>query len=222
MAKTLNLEDLYSRLRKENGHQHWWPGNTDDEIIIGAMLTQQASWKNVELAMDNLRRAGCLSLRKIDSMDLHDLEGCVKPSGFYRQKAARLKAFARHVYSSHGSLGRMLSGRAGTLRKELLELDGIGPETADSILLYAAGKPAFVIDAYTKRIMNRIYGLDKDIGYYELQEHITSRIRKDAGLYNDFHAQLVELGKNHCRTKPLCNMCPIIQYCRHGRKNAQR
>lgn len=215
MKRKLRLDSLYLLLRKRLGHRNWWPGETPDEIVIGAILTQQASWKNAELAIANLREKNMLSLERIASSDLRKLERCVRPSGFYRQKARRLKAISSYIIGNGGSLKRFLDKDHHDLRKELLSLDGIGPETADSIILYAAEKPIFVIDAYTKRIMSRVYGTDPEIDYHELQELITGSIPRDVGLYNDFHAQFVELGKNFCRTKPLCGNCPVRDHCRY-------
>lgn len=215
MPAQLGLGSLYSLLKRQFGFLDWWPGETADEIVIGAVLTQQASWRNVEMAISNLRAGGLLSLDGLADADLGTIERCVRPSGFYRQKAKRLKELAAYVKKNHGSLDGLFEKSAAELRKELLELEGVGPETADSILLYAAGKPVFVIDAYTKRIMNRVYGTDPDIGYHELQSLITGGIPEDAELYNDFHAQFVELGKNFCRTKPMCGDCPVNRHCRY-------
>ena len=187
----------------------WWPGDTPDEIIIGAILTQQASWKNAEKAISNLREAGLLSLAKIRSERLSALQKQIKPSGFYRQKAGRLKSFSKHLFSNYGSLDEMFEMRLPELRAELLSINGIGNETADSILLYAACRKVFVVDAYTKRIMSRIYGTDEGIDYCKLQAFISSKIDSSLELYQDFHAQFVELGKNYCKTKPLCNGCPV-------------
>lgn len=212
----LTVAGLYDALRKEHGHMGWWPGDTADEIVIGAVLTQRTSWSNVEMAIANLREAGRLSIRGIGSMRTSDLERDIRPAGFYRQKAATLKGFAAHAMAVHGSLRGMLSTDTSALRKELLSLKGIGPETADSILLYAANRPVFVIDAYTRRIMGRIYGMDSSMGYDEMQGYIEARVARSASLYNDFHAQLVEHGKRRCRTKPLCNGCPVKSYCLHG------
>ncbi len=220
-GSTLCVAGLYLVLRKQHGHMGWWPADTPDEIVIGAVLTQQASWRNVERALNNLGTQGRLSIDGINRMRTADLERCIRPSGFYRRKAAVLKGFASHVISVHGSLKMMLCVDATALRKELLSIRGIGPQTADSIILYAAGRPVFVIDAYTRRIMSRVYGIDGAMGYGELQQYMSSRLDESAELYNDFHAQLVELGKRHCKTKPLCNGCPVMSYCLHGRRNAK-
>ncbi|MDE1823807.1 MAG: hypothetical protein KGH74_00740 [Candidatus Micrarchaeota archaeon] len=208
-------------MRKRFGFRDWWPGDTKDEIIIGAMLTQQASWSNVEKAISNLKSSDGVDLRKISAMDIRKLEMLVRPSGFYRQKARRLKGIASYIFGNYPSLGRMFSKETGELRQELLSLDGIGPETADSILLYAAGKPSFVIDAYTKRIMNRVYGIGLDMDYDNLKTLITDNIKDDIELYSDFHAQFVELGKRYCRTRPICKDCPASGLCRYKRMNAK-
>ncbi len=199
-------------MRSRFGFLNWWPGETTDEIVIGAILTQQASWKNVEKAISNLKAAGCLNMRRISKLNTASLEGYIRPSGFFRQKARRLKCFANYVRSNHGSLDRMFKEPLQELREELLSINGIGEETADSILLYAAGKRIFVIDSYTKRIMSRMYG-GGELEYGELQLRISSSIENNIGLYKDFHAQFVELGKNYCKTKPLCNKCPVKSYC---------
>lgn len=219
--KALPFPELYTKLRDRFGYLDWWPGETNDEIIIGAILTQQASWKNVEKAISNLKAANCLDLKKISRMRISSLEKHIRPSGFYKQKAARLKGFARYVYSKYPSLDDMLSKDAGELREELLSTKGIGRETADSIILYTAGKLMFVVDAYTKRITSRIYGSDPDIEYDELRFNISASIPDDLELYKDFHAQFVELGKRYCKTKPLCNDCPVKSYCQY-RGNAAR
>ncbi len=217
--RVLRIPELYSKLKSAFGYRGWWPAETRDEIIIGAILTQQTSWKNVEKAISNLRDEGLLDLRKISAASTPRLERCIRPSGFYRQKAGRLKGFARHVFSNYSSLDEMFSKGAGELREELLSINGIGKETADSISLYAAGKLMFVIDAYTKRILSRVYGSDQRIAYDELRFNISGSIPDDLELYKDFHAQFVELGKRYCKTKPLCNECPVKSYCRYQSSN---
>ncbi len=211
----LSYPELYKRLRASFGHLGWWPGETRDEIVIGAILTQQTSWKNVERAIDGLRSEGLVDLKRISATNVKVIERAIRPSGFYRQKARRLKGIATYLCRNYGTLDRLFRKDAIALRKELLSLNGIGKETADSIILYAAEKPIFVIDAYTRRIMSRAYGTDPEIDYDALQVMITSGIRKNLGLYKDFHAQFVELGKANCRTRPICAGCPISEYCRY-------
>ncbi len=213
MTRELSYPDLYRKLRNRFGDLDWWPGETRDEIIIGAILTQQASWRNVEMAIANLRGEGALDLRKISRMRIGRLERLIRPSGYYRQKAKRLKAIAGYIFRNYKDLDELLGKDAEELRQELLSLDGIGRETADSIILYAAEKPIFVIDAYTRRIMNRVYGTDDGMDYDELRALLSGSIKRDLGLYKDFHAQFVELGKEYCRQRPLCAGCPINEAC---------
>ncbi|MCL4364781.1 hypothetical protein M1590_00430 [Candidatus Marsarchaeota archaeon] len=219
MHSKITFPELYSCLRNRFGFLDWWPGDTPDEIIIGAILTQNASWKNVEKAISNLKDAGCLSLSSIKKINTKMLEAYIRPSGFFRQKSRRLKIFANYVLSNYDSLDVMFMKPVSALRSELLCLHGIGRETADSIILYAAEKPVFVIDAYTKRITCRIYDNKKEPEYDELQRIISSGIKRNLGLYQDFHAQFVELGKNYCRTEPLCSKCPVRKYCLFGARS---
>ncbi len=177
---------------------------TTDQI-----LTQNTSWKNVEKAIACLKRDNLVDFSKIASVDAEKLALLIKPSGYYNQKAKRLKLFAEHVVGNYGSLKRMLSKGASELRTELLSLHGIGPETADSIILYAAGKPVFVIDAYTKRIFARIGLSTEGSSYGELQALFMESLPSDASLFREYHALIVELGKNVCRKKPLCGACPL-------------
>jgi endonuclease-3 related protein len=211
-----SLMIIYSRLNKRFGFLNWWPADSKFEIIIGAILTQQASWKNVEKAIFNMKKEHILDIDAVYGVKTEVLENIIKPSGFYKQKAKRIKAFVEHVKNQHGTLENMLVQNSNKLRKELLSLNGIGKETADSIMLYAAGKPIFVIDAYTKRIMKRIYKIEKEMDYDSLQDSITSKIPKNIKLYKDFHAQFVELGKNYCKSTPKCTECPIKTLCKHS------
>ncbi len=211
---------LYRLLRSRFGFLDWWPGDTKEEVFVGAILTQQTSWKNVEKAISNLKGCDAVSIEKIASMDLHRLEQLVRPSGYYRQKAMRLKQACSYIINSYGSLDSFFRLGGSELRLKLLSIKGIGPETADSIALYAAGKPSFVIDAYTKRIMHRIYGTSEGISYEELKAYFERSLGEDAELYNDFHAQFVELGKRYCRAKPLCSGCPACHICAYA-KNVQ-
>ena len=207
---------IYRKLRRRFGFLDWWPGETKDEILIGAVLTQQTSWKNVEKAIANLRAAGMLDIGSIASAGTGELEALVRPSGFYRQKAGRLRRICRFIKRSYGSLESLFSLDDGELRETLLALDGIGKETADSIILYAAGKPTFVVDSYTRRAMARIMGWSDERGYDELKGHFESGIRKDTSLFKDMHAQFVELGKNYCKKRPLCGGCPLNSMCSYA------
>jgi endonuclease-3 related protein len=209
---TLELIDFYGVLNSRFGFLNWWPADSKEEVVVGAILTQQASWKNVEKAIASLKSAEMISVEKLAKADIRKLELFVKPSGFYRQKARRLKSFMKYVYENYANFDNFFNKSTEELRKELLELNGIGKETADSIVLYAAGKPIFVIDAYTRRIIERVYGLELD--YDELQNFIENKIERNISLYKDFHAQFVELGKNYCKTKPLCDDCPLNVFCK--------
>ena len=210
------LLGLYDRLRAEYGFLDWWPGETKAEVMVGAILTQNTSWTNAQKAIANLKRAKLLNLEKLSGAKLGRLEGLIRPSGFYRQKALRLKQIFMYIRKKHLTLHRFLSRDKVSLRNELLLLNGIGKETADSIVLYAAQKSTFVIDAYTKRITSRLYGTSERIGYDELQNSIQSEIPEDVGLYKDFHAQFVEHAKKYCRKKPLCPQCPLNRICAYA------
>jgi endonuclease-3 related protein len=212
-AKQLPLSELYTKLMHRFGYLNWWPGDTKLEIIAGAILTQNTSWKNVEKAIRNLKEEGMLSMHKLAESNIKSIEHAIRPSGFYKQKANRLKGTISYILANYKTLDSFFGKSTEELRKELLSLNGIGNETADSIILYAAGKPTFVIDAYTKRIMNRIYGIDKNAEYMELKSLFENTLEKNTRLFKDFHAQFVELGKNFCKSEPICNECPVKNYC---------
>jgi len=227
----MNQRDFYKSLLSEFGPQGWWPVTEPRgkkptykkraslterqkfEVCAGAILTQNTSWKNVEKAIENLLRANAMSVGVINSIPKKRLALLVKPSGYFNQKAGRLKKFCAYIEKNYrGDLGKMLSKPSAELRPELLSLHGIGPETADSILLYAAGWPVFVVDAYTKRIAERFYGKEFR-SYEELRQFFESRTPRSAQKFNEFHALLVELGKNYCIREPKCTECPINKNC---------
>jgi endonuclease III related protein len=212
--RTRALADYYSALRASFGPQHWWPARTRLEVILGAILTQNTSWRNAAFAITNLRRAGLLSWRGLRSATLSRLEGCVHPAGFFRQKAKAIHNFADWLAREHnGSLDRLFSLGDSELRERLLELRGLGPETADAIMLYAAGRATFVADAYTRRILGRHGILPEDAGYDDTQAVLHRHLPREAECYNEFHALLVELGKRHCtRQRPRCSGCPLESY----------
>lgn len=214
----LELEELYKKLRDNFGYLNWWPGETKVEIVVGAILTQNTAWKNVEKAIKNLRERKMLSLERLASTRLIELEDAIRPSGFYRQKAKRLSNLFKYIKKNYSTLERFFDKDKNELRSELLNLNGIGNETADSIILYAAEKPTFVIDTYTRRIMHRVYGIEEEIKYNKLKEYFESRLKQDLELYKDFHAQFVELGKRFCKKKPLCDECPIMDHCLYASK----
>lgn len=216
----ISLIGLYGLLRSHFGFRNWWPGDTKDEIIIGAILTQQTTWRNVERAIENLKSEGLLSIESIAACKRSRLEKLIRSTGYYRQKSIRLIDFCKIISSSYGGFARMERLGDDEMRDALLSINGVGPETADSIMLYAAGRKRFVVDAYTKRIFSRIYGTDVEIPYDEMQEFITSRIPRKLRIYKDFHAQLVELGKNNCKAVPECGTCPAAEYCMHANRNS--
>jgi endonuclease-3 related protein len=186
------------------------------EVCAGAILTQNTNWANVEKALARLHEAGIRGLPALLAVPQRRLERLIRSSGYFRQKAKKLKAFARHLAGRGGKVGTWLCGDLGARRAELLGLYGIGPETADSILLYAAGRPSFVIDAYTLRIGKRLAWF-RDHSYHQAQSYLTRRLPDDAALYNQFHALLVYFAKVRCRkSEPLCAGCPLQEVCRHG------
>jgi len=214
------LLDIFQRLLEHFGPQQWWPADTPLEMVIGAILTQNTNWINVEKALANLRRANALSVAALDNLDEASLQGLIRSSGFFRQKAARLKQFVRHLRRVHqGDLDLMLAQEMARLRNELLSLKGIGPETADSIILYAGRQPTFVIDAYTVRLLQRLGLIDGDPGYESLRSAFMQALPNDDRLFNEFHALIVRTGKGYCtRQSPGCSGCPLRSICATGRK----
>ena len=227
---------VYRLLLKAYGPQGWWPvtpvagtrpryrpgfsGRLTErqrlEVCLGAILTQNTNWGNVEKAMSRLHGAGIRDLPDFLAVPQRRLEGLIRSSGYFRQKAKKLKAFVRRLRRCGGGVGEWLAGDLAARRQELLGLYGIGPETADSILLYAAGRPAFVVDAYTVRIGRRV-GWFSCPTYAGAQAYLTRRLPADPVLYNELHALLVFLAKDHCRKNPVCAGCPLKEVCRHGR-----
>jgi len=193
------------------GPQHWWPAETPFEVIVGAILTQNTSWKNVEAAIANLKREKLLSPIAMERVSVRRLERLIRSSGYFRQKAKKLKAFVRFLRLEYGgALKRMFRTPTAELREKLLGVHGIGPETADSILLYAARKEVFVVDAYTKRILSRHGWTEEDVDYEEMRSLVEDNLPRDVSLYNEFHAQFVQVGKNWCRPRdPRCSECPL-------------
>jgi endonuclease III related protein len=213
-----SLRVIFDRLLAAYGPQHWWPGDSPFEVIVGAILTQQTAWANVEKALANLRVSGDLSPDDIRATSEDDLAALIRPSGFYRGKARKLKAFVALLDERFGGdLGRMLAAPGDELRAALLGTHGIGPETADSILLYAAGRPYFVIDAYTQRIFSRLGLTPADDTYDAWQRLFTRELPPDAALFNEYHALIVEHAKRVCRTVPLCQRCVLLDVCPAGR-----
>lgn len=213
-----SLHDVYHRLLVTYGPQHWWPGESPLEVMIGAVLVQNTAWKNVEKAIDRLREAELLDPQALGRLPADELAEYIRPAGYYRVKARRLHNLLKLVVDRYaGSLERMFEQDLETLREELLQTNGIGPETADSILLYAARKPTFVVDTYTHRIFARHGWIDFGAGYYEIKEHFESGLDRDPALFNEYHALLVRVGHLHCRKTPKCDGCPLAEWLPGGR-----
>lgn len=201
---------IYRRLRRHFGHRHWWPGDTPFEVIVGAVLTQNAAWTNVEKAIKNLKEKNKLSMTAIRNLPHSELAELIRPAGYFNVKAQRLKNVIHFIWDRYeGNLGLMFNKKTSELREELLQINGVGQETADSILLYAGNKASFVIDAYTRRIFERHRFLKGNETYETIQRMFMGLLPKRSHLYKDYHAQIVETGKNYCRTAPRCNACPL-------------
>ena len=209
------LLDIYHRLMARYGPQHWWPAEEPFEVIVGAILTQSAAWRNVERAIANLKAAEALSPQALRRLGLPEVAALVRSSGYYNAKALKLKSLASWLGKYYDdNLNKLFSDDIDRLRQQLLSIYGIGQETADSIILYAAHKPVFVIDAYTRRIINRI-GLAPDSNsYIAYQALFMDNLPGDAGLFNEYHALLVCLAKDICRNRPLCQQCCLNSICR--------
>ncbi|MFA5167626.1 MAG: endonuclease III domain-containing protein [Candidatus Omnitrophota bacterium] len=211
--KASQLRGVYTALRKTFGHQRWWPGDTPFEVMIGTILTQNTAWANVEKAILNLKKAGKLSFEALRRVPSKELSQLIRPAGYFNVKADRLKCFMDFLdRECRGDFSKLKRKTMPVLREKLLRVKGVGPETADSILLYALNKTSFVIDAYTKRIFSR-HGLAKDHETYERWREIFTRaLPENRDLYNDFHAQIVRTGKDHCRKIPRCEKCPLRRF----------
>lgn len=207
------LIEIYNAMIEFNGYLNWWPADTPFEVCIGAILTQNTSWNNVEKAILNLKQNNLLLPKRLKDISIDELARLIIPAGYYNIKAKRLKNFIYFLFDKYnGSLGQLFSNINGNiykLREELLHINGIGKETADSILLYAGNYPIFVVDAYTKRLFARLDILSEDMSYDEIQKFFMDTLSPDARLYNEYHAQIVILTKTFCKKKPLCNSCPL-------------
>lgn len=214
---------VYQRLLVCYGPQHWWPGDTPFEVIIGAILTQSAAWGNVEKAINNLKGAGILNPAALRAVSQEDLSRLVYPSGYFNTKAHKIKAFVHYLGERyHDSLEALFRAEADTLRRELLSVYGIGEETADSILLYAGGKPVFVVDAYTRRILQRLGLAPQQETYAAYQALFRENLPADAGLFNEYHALLVRHGKERCRRRqPATEGCPLRDLCLHASQSGK-
>ncbi len=214
------LLSIYQKLFDRYGPRNWWPAESAFEMAIGAILTQNTNWNNVEKAIANLRSADALTCRKICTIERLELEALIRPAGFFRQKAERLQLFSGHLRDRYqGCLDKMLRQPLEPLREELLELKGIGPETADSMLLYAGERLSFVVDAYTGRLFSRLGLLRGDEKYEQIRSFFMTRLPAETGLYNEYHALIVAQCKEHCRKRPLCRGCPLEKDCIYRQQN---
>ncbi|AEF96824.1 endonuclease III domain-containing protein [Methanotorris igneus] len=212
----MELLKIYHLLLSHFGYQNWWPAETRYEVVIGAVLTQNTSWKNVEKAIENLKKENLIDERKILEIDTEKLKKLIKPAGFYNIKAERLKNITHHIVKNYGSTENLakLPIKLEDLRKELLNVKGIGKETADSILLYALDRPIFVVDAYTKRIFSRLGVIEGGEEYDEIRHIFEENLPKDLKIYKEYHALIVELGKHYCKKRnPACEKCPLSDLC---------
>ncbi len=210
MTYSERIASFYEAMLRRYGPQGWWPAETELECILGAILTQNTSWKNVEKAIGNLKRAGLISIDKLASIPTETLAKLIRPSGYFNQKARRIKSFIHFVIESYdGEPKKMFEEDTDKLREKLLSIKGVGPETADSILLYAGKKPVFVVDAYTYRVLLRHGLISEDAGYEDIQKLFLRSLPKDQSLFSEYHALLVRVGKEHCRKKAVCSGCPL-------------
>jgi endonuclease-3 related protein len=207
-----NLLEVYERLLARFGPQHWWPGDSPFEIMVGAVLVQNTAWRNVERAIENLRDAGVMEPCSLYAVPPEELAELIRPAGYFQVKARRLRNLLKFVLDEYnGSLDAMFRADLATLRQQLLGVHGIGPETADAILLYAGGLPTFVVDTYTHRVLARHGWIDYEADYHEIKDYLENTLPADALLYNEYHALLVRVGKEFCRkSDPKCNECPLV------------
>ena len=211
---SLPLSDIYDTLIDHYGPQEWWPADSPFEVMVGAVLVQSTAWRNVEHAIGNLKASNSMSPAAIRDMSLEKLEELVRPSGFFRVKARRLTALCEFLGERYSdSIVRMGERPTAELRLELLEVYGIGEETADDILLYALNRPVFVVDAFTRRIFHRLVWCRQDASYGEIQRMFHDQLSRDAALFNEYHALIVRHGNTTCRQSPDCAGCPLLSDC---------
>jgi endonuclease-3 related protein len=202
--------EMFENLLTHFGPQRWWPAETELEMMVGAVLTQNTNWKNVEKALINLKKENLLSLHKLSTLSTSEVAALIRPAGYFNIKAKRLKNLIDFIVEHYqAELSMFLKEETQALREGLLSVKGIGPETADSILLYAVRRPVFVVDGYTHRIMTRHGMTDEQVSYHELQALFMDHLPEDTALFNEFHALLVKTGKDYCRREPFCHMCPL-------------
>ncbi len=214
-SATSHLGEIYDRLRAARGHAGWWPGASGFEVCLGAILVQNTAWANVEKALHVLKARDLLSFRALARFRAEDLAPLIRPAGCHNVKARRVVSFLEFLEREYGGdVSRMGAVEPGDLRAKLLGVKGIGRETADCIVLYAAGHPVFVVDAYTRRIFSRLGVLHGREDYDSVQGMFHADLPRDAALFNDYHAQIVNLGKDVCRKVPRCAQCPLFTLCR--------
>jgi endonuclease-3 related protein len=214
-----SIRQVYETMLAWYGPQKWWPGESNIEIIVGAILTQGTAWTSVEKSLLNLKTAGVLSLSKLNIISQGELATLIRPCGAFRVKSRRIKAFIFHIYDKYmGDLDNFLSRDILNLRKELLSIHGIGNETADAIILYASGKPSFVIDSYTRRILSRLKLTPTNNSYRSYQDLFQENLPLDQSLYSEYHALLVSLAKDVCHKTPVCDRCCLANMCPTGSK----
>jgi endonuclease-3 related protein len=209
---------IYNQLYDAYGPQGWWPAKTRFEVMVGAILTQNTNWKNVETVIAELEKQKLLKPEKLDKVTLQHLAHLIRPAGYYNQKAKTLKAFLDYLKGRDFNLEKLMRRETKELRAELLRIWGVGPETADAILLYALEKPIFVVDAYTRRVFSRMGYVDEKITYEGLRGFFEQQLDKDLELFKEFHALIDELAKRHCKTTPECAGCPVSGLCRFSSK----
>jgi endonuclease-3 related protein len=210
MTTGQRLNQIYQKLLERFGPQHWWPGDTPFEIIVGAILTQNTNWGNVEKAISNLKASDVLTPDRLHGLPQERLADLIRPAGYYNIKAVRLTNFLQWLFTRYqGDLAGVEGRGTPSLREELLAIKGIGPETADSILLYAFDRPIFVVDAYTARVAARHGLIEPPFDYHQLQEVFQSSLQQEVPLFNEYHALLVRVGKEYCKPTPRCKGCPL-------------
>lgn len=213
----LNLPELYDRLFAAYGEQHWWPGETPFEVMVGAILTQNTAWTNVEKAITALREADALNPDALRTRPIDELAALIRPSGYFNAKARKLRALGEYLAAYDDDIGELFDSKPlDELREELLGLHGVGPETADSMLLYAGNLPSFVIDAYTMRVLGRLGIIDAESkpSYGVARALFHEALPTDAQLFNEYHALFVAHGKDVCTSrKPLCSDCVLVEKC---------
>jgi len=208
----MQFQKIYKQLLRQYGHQKWWPADSPFEMMIGAILTQNTAWTNVERAIENLKAVDCLDADRILRLDEGDLAECLRPSGYFNIKAKRLRNYCLW-YLDQGGFDVLSQWDDASLRRGLLSVNGVGPETADDILLYAFERPVFVVDAYTKRLFSRLGCMDEDLTYHQVQALFHQELPQDVALFNEYHALIVMHCKDVCKKRPVCDACCMKASC---------